>query len=415
MARRESGSSGSNYSDFEVRIGLLKDDIVKTFMELFAKLREREAILLAQLESLKKEFELKVADVKKDEEDFKHISLLLEQNLKSNKISDLMKGPRQEIEEKINEFGSAPPFTFDYTFKANKLDILIESISNFGSLEPSTRDYTLVEAAKYSFGGIGAGEGDMDSPRGLAVDCKDRIFIADTNKHSIFVYTIEGQFLGQFGNELLSEPWGVCCGENKLFVTDKKLHRVVGFDLSNFAVCNKAGSFGTRNGELKSPTAIDFDLCEKELYVADYLNNRLAIYDTNLIFKRFLLDKSIQGPICIKVTEQRIFVLECRAPQLRSYGKDGTGQMNHFSTGKNQLVETMLFFTVDKRNNFIISDFGNNCIHVINKTGVVLKTTRQGKDRGRDGLLQPTGICFSGSGDALIVVTQQKHSPILIF
>ena len=411
MASREPTSSESNCSELETRIDLLKECILRTFASLSAKLAERQALLLSELEYIKRKFERKVADDKNEKDDYKHLSIFLEQNLKSNSISELMKEPREKIEEKINEFGNAAPSTFDYIFKSDKLDVLIESISNFGSLKTSFWDFTLIENARYSFGQ----EGEMVSPRGLAVDYKDRIFIADTDKHTIFVYTIEGHFVGQFGSEFLSEPWGLCCAENKLFVTDKKKHRVFGFDLSNFTVCNKAGSLGTRNAELNSPTAIDFDVCEKELYVADYLNNRLAIYDTNLNFKRFLLDKSIQGPICIKLTEQRIFVLECRTPNLRSYSKQGTDRKNHFSTGKNQLVESMLFFTVDKKDNCIVSDFGNNCIRVIDNTGVILKTTKEGKTRGEDGLSQPTGLCFSNSGDSLIVVTQQKHSPILIF
>ena len=410
MASCLSSSSEFRYSELEERVNLLKEYIVTTFESISAKLAERRALLLSALESIKQDFMSKVDAERKEEEDYKHWSVILEQNVKNNTITELMKEPREKIKERISGFGKADP-TFDYTLKVEKLDFLIELISNFGCLQSSFRDYTLIENARHSFG-----EGnDMVSPRGLAVDYKDRIFVSDTNKHSIFVYTIKGVFLAQFGSQLLSEPWGVCCAENKLFVTDKKKHCVVSFDLSNFTVFNKTGSLGTRNAELNSPTAIDFDTCEKEIYVADYLNNRIAIYDTNLIFKRFLLDKSIQGPICLKLTEKRIFILECRTPQLRSYSKDGTDQNNHFSTGKDQMVETMLFFTVDKKNNCILSDFGNNCIRVIDETGVILKTTREGKKRGEDGLYQPTGICFSHSGDALIVVTQQKHSPILIF
>ncbi|KAI6661055.1 NHL repeat containing protein [Oopsacas minuta] len=404
MATSESGRD-SNFLEFEKKVQLLIDTISEIFSELIEMLKKREETLLNYVNSLKREFEGDIAEQKKIEEDCKEFDNF-KSKVKSNPVTDIITGSDAKIEEKLDKIRSES-LSFDYIFKTNKLDNLKSSILNFGSLQPTFRDYSSIKKSKRSFGTLGTDEGPMECPHGLAVDSNDRIFVACGNKHCIFVFTIEGQFLGEFGQKYLSQPWGVCCVENKLFVTDHKLHCIFAFELINFTKCNVVGELGLREGQLKSPTMIDYDSSTKELYVADYLNNRIAIYNIDLTFKRFFLDQSTEGPICIKVTEQRVFILECRTPNLRSYAKDGTDQKNIYSI--EEVLKSNHFFTADNHENCIISDYKNNCISVINPRG------EQKTIGGPGTLTNPTGICLSHSENEIIVVTRNKDNPIVIF
>jgi DNA-binding beta-propeller fold protein YncE len=91
---------------------------------------------------------------------------------------------------------------------------------------------------EFSFGSSGAGDGEFNFPRDVAVDDDGNIFVADSDNFRIQKFDSSGGYLDQ---------WGVS---------------------------------GTGNGEFGTPTLIEY-APDGYLYVGDWGNNRVQIFDTD--------------------------------------------------------------------------------------------------------------------------------------
>ena len=86
-----------------------------------------------------------------------------------------------------------------------------------------------------TLGARGIGIGKFTHPRGLALDRRDNILVADSHNHRIHVISLEGEFIGSFGTigedpGCLNTPYDVAvdaCGN--VIVADTKNHRIQTF------------------------------------------------------------------------------------------------------------------------------------------------------------------------------------------
>ena len=124
-----------------------------------------------------------------------------------------------------------------------------------------------------SFGTHGCGEGQLNSPRGLAIDSEGNILVADYNNHRIQKFTPQGQFLqavGSKGKRRLDFKFPKAIAVNpitkKVYVVDAN-HRVqvLNSDLSYYV---KFGRYGSGLGQFDDPHGIACDRTGK-VYVAD--------------------------------------------------------------------------------------------------------------------------------------------------
>ena len=89
--------------------------------------------------------------------------------------------------------------------------------------------------AERVFGSAGAGDGQLAEPRGLAVDGRGNLYVADTKNSRIQVFDSNGQFLRAFGHKgggdgELNEPCGVAVdADGGVWVADTWNHRIVHF------------------------------------------------------------------------------------------------------------------------------------------------------------------------------------------
>ncbi len=83
----------------------------------------------------------------------------------------------------------------------------------------------------------GAGPGEFNSPSDLAIDSKGRVYVADTGNHRIQMFDAELTHLSTFGTQgngeaQFEDPVALGIVKDKLAVTDRKLSRVLVFDVS---------------------------------------------------------------------------------------------------------------------------------------------------------------------------------------
>lgn len=122
-----------------------------------------------------------------------------------------------------------------------------------------------------SFGEFGAGPGQLDAPKQMAVAPGGDLYVADSGNDRISVFAGDGTFLRTFGEGLLSEPKDVALdAEGRAFVADSGNDRI--------DVLSAAGGlldeFG--EGELGEPSGVAVD--GSTVYVADTGNERVAAF-----------------------------------------------------------------------------------------------------------------------------------------
>ncbi len=156
----------------------------------------------------------------------------------------------------------------------------------------------------------------LNVPQGIAIDpINHRLYVADASNNRVLVYNLNANnapidmipdyVLGQsnyYSNAAattqsgLSAPAGIAIDmtRNLLFVADMTNNRIMIFDTSalssGMSATNVLGQInfttataGTTQIGLSAPRQMEYDGSTKQLYVADTANNRVMIFDLNII------------------------------------------------------------------------------------------------------------------------------------
>jgi DNA-binding beta-propeller fold protein YncE len=176
-------------------------------------------------------------------------------------------------------------------------------------------------------GGRGAGKGELDSPTGIAVDANGNIFVADSNNGRIEKFAPSGAFVSIMGTKgsgprQLGQPSGIAVDRaGNIYVADASNHRLqklapdgtfiaewspgfygprkiaVGPDDSIYVVDQGRtrivklnpdgqvlatwGTKGTGDGQFDDHTSVAIDPTTNKVYVADPINRRIQVFDSN--------------------------------------------------------------------------------------------------------------------------------------
>jgi len=139
----------------------------------------------------------------------------------------------------------------------------------------------------FSFGAFGTANGQMKSPQGIAVDEDGIIYVADTDNHRIQGFTGSGSFLwktGTAGSGLgqFNKPMGIQIGlGQRLYVADTSNHRIQVLSASRTPV-GTLGEQGGGDGQLNFPHDVAPSFTSDVVYVADTWNHRLLKMETTL-------------------------------------------------------------------------------------------------------------------------------------
>ena len=140
-----------------------------------------------------------------------------------------------------------------------------------------------------SFGTRGSCRGQFDTPHGVAVDGEGNILVADYNNHRIQKFTVEGQFLAVVGTKgsgrlQFSSPTDIAISNNKVYVADFRNHRIQVLH-SDLTFSSTFGKEGSGKGQFNHPQGIACDSTGK-VYVADRDNHRIQVFTAEGKFLR---------------------------------------------------------------------------------------------------------------------------------
>ena len=129
------------------------------------------------------------------------------------------------------------------------------------------------------WGTAGRQDGQFNNPAGMAIDSRDRLYVADVGNNRIQRFTTEGDFDGKWGKEgrkrgEFDRPYGVCVDEDdNVYVADTWNHRVQKFTPTGRLLWVYEGR-GEGEGELELPLSVAVGE-DGSVYVADWGNNRI--------------------------------------------------------------------------------------------------------------------------------------------
>ncbi len=137
-----------------------------------------------------------------------------------------------------------------------------------------------------SFGKSGTAEGEMKEPNGIALDDTGNIYVTDAFNHKLMKLEANGNILKEWkGPEPgFYGPRDIEFGPDKrLYIVDQGRVRIVRFDPSNESYSEWGGS-GTGDGQFTESTGIAIG--GGFILVADTGNNRIQVFDMNGVFVR---------------------------------------------------------------------------------------------------------------------------------
>ena len=120
---------------------------------------------------------------------------------------------------------------------------------------------------------------NMIAPTGVTVDpSTGNVYVADTGRHQVLVYTNGGTFLRAIGGTAtLKRPYDVAVDATQVYVVDRGLDRFIVFRKSDGGLVGSFGGLGSGPTQLDDPQGVGISSNGK-LYIADSRNDRVQIW-----------------------------------------------------------------------------------------------------------------------------------------
>jgi DNA-binding beta-propeller fold protein YncE len=246
----------------------------------------------------------------------------------------------------------------------------------------STKTFTTLKGTTYAFdrkwGSSGTGNGQFDSPVGVAVDSSATVYVADYNNNRVQKFTSAGGFLTTWGSSgsgdgQFNGPHGVSVDlSGNVYVTDFSNNRVQKFN-SGGGFLTKWGSFGIGNGQFSRPA----DVAASREFTGTGFFSRVYVVDPDTGVQKF------------------------------DSGGNFLAKWASFGSGDGQF-QTPYGLGADPRGGyFYVADYGNDRIQFFTPAGTY--SGKWGSSGTGNGQFQgPLGVAVDSSGD-VYVADQINH------
>lgn len=201
--------------------------------------------------------------------------------------------------------------------------------------------HVIAKKTKHSFQIVGGPGRRLLSPRGVAVDGDDNIYVSDSERGVILVYDSAGEFvrtIGTYGDEGIFEfPLGLAIDgkTGNLYVVDPQRHMLFILDLKGHVLASIGSSresgFSTRTGRSTEPGEFQFPqsvlVNNDELIVLDATRIHILTLQGKFV-KEFKITNSVDwhtGPVpgLFVDSQNHIYVSDPGSGTIREYDHDG--------------------------------------------------------------------------------------------
>jgi DNA-binding beta-propeller fold protein YncE len=132
-----------------------------------------------------------------------------------------------------------------------------------------------------SIGTKGSGHGQLGEPNGIAVDRAGNIYVADARNHCVRKLAPNGTFIGEWAPGLYG-PRRIAIGpDDSIYVVDQGRTRVVKFNPDGQVLGTWGTTGGSGDGHFSDHTSVAVDRWTNKIYVADPINRRIQVFDSD--------------------------------------------------------------------------------------------------------------------------------------
>ena len=389
----------------------------------------RETALLCRVEEIEKEFNSKAKEIQELHESLTKVKRLTIDSLTSNKLTDTQQTIHTAIDSKLKELS-----TDTHKIIELKWDCIFESdipqlgeIQLNGQTSPSTArtfppqvkpivpDYKakqLPTAYSCKNSTDTKAPGELNGPTGIALHYKTgHIYVADDNNHRVQAFSGNGDYLFMF-SEKMNRPRGICVTRDKVLVSQCGGHCVNLYSLEGQLI-KSVGTNGTGELQFNYPRGLDVSERTNNIYVCEYHNNRVQVLTEDLKFHSMLGIGLFKGPRDIKVTRDRVLVLDANGPCLFIFSSDHLIVNRIITRGGGKQTNSPYFFDIDRDYNIVMTDWDNHCVYIFNKEGdEIHRIGKRGQGIGE--FYCPFGVAIDNTG-RVVVVCHKDTSCLQIF
>ena len=395
----------NNFQQFDT----VATQIIQTFETLINQLIVRRDALLHKLSQLREDYTNKettrLEAIRELEEARKQLE---EIRLKVNENIPIHQQATQLYQEGLDNLQT--PIKLPYPlFQCETLTTLQLAVSEFGDvLEWEVPNYSLKREPIITAGKKGKGEKELDALGLFFDEDTQQIYIADYENDRVQVMSLQGEFITNFGQDVLMYPWGISVNKDHIFVTDGGHHSLFKFCKNTLELLNSTK--GSEELQLSEPHGLCIDT-NGDVFVADCYNNRIAIFSTNLQSKSNFGTHELRYPQDVKLTPDCVVVLDWSPKCLHLFSRDGDYLGSCITQGEEEhsLVFFPWFFCLDLSGNILISDCEHHCIKIFTQLREFIHSIgREGNKKGE--FIYPRGIAISKSGVIFVVSYNPNYS-----
>ncbi|CAH3187256.1 unnamed protein product [Porites evermanni] len=268
------------------------------------------------------------------------------------------------------------------------------------------------------FGKEGSGDGMFQYPKGVAVNDRDEIVVADECNHQVQVFDSNGTFVRSFGKKGKNageffRPDGIAIdNDRKIFVADSSNDRVQilsweGRHLGSF------GREGSLDSQLSDPRGLSLD-STGNVVVADKGNGLIKIFTPD---GRFVMKIGEQGSLsfpihCVQCGEY--FIVSVSSEHcIKVFNREGHFQYQFGRLGERDgELKFPRYLSVTQSNHLLVCDWGNHRVQVFELNGKFIgKFGRKGSKL--EEFRGPLSVAMLSNGQ--IVVSDDDNHRIQIF
>ena len=257
----------------------------------------------------------------------------------------------------------------------------------------------------------------VKNPRGVAVNQRGDIIVAESAKHCISIFLPTGEKLQSFSSQ--GYPWGVAVDDDgNILVVDAHNSRIQKFTTDGKFI-TVVGKGGSQYLEFNLTRGIAIHPYNKKIYIADNGNHRIQILNPDLTFSSSFGSKGsdngqFQSPLDVAfdntgnvyvadLNNYRIQVFTAEGTYLRKFGKSGRG------SGE---LSKPTSISIDGENVVYVTEYGNHRVSVLTCEGRFL-TSFGSKGSGPGQFNEPQGIAVDRSG--MVYVSDTSNNCLQLF
>ena len=406
---------------FPKQISETRKSIKDRFKKSHEALVARENILLERVDSIEHEYNQKIQLQNKSTQTLNETKSYNADKLKGDQFAKIREIFLTEIDKQLTELTADTDTNIEFVWD-NLFETDIEQLGSIKlndqmnisptrtfspNVKPVVPDYKtkqLPTAYRCKKSSDKKAPGELNSPSCMSIHYKSgNIYIADENNHRVQVFSYNGDYLFMF-SEKMNYPRGICVFQNTVFVTQFTGHCVNMYELEG-KLMKSVGSNGNGEAQFDHPRGIDVSDRNHNIYVCDYGNNRVQILTEELTYHSMLGIGLFTSPLDIKVTRDRVLVLDVSDPCLFIFNSEHLLINRIITRSSGKQTNSPRCFDVDR---VMMSDCGNHCVYVFNKEGEQIhKFGKQGQGIGE--FYYPWGIVLHNTGRIIVVCSKDTN------